>query len=305
MQRKLETRKAFNNSKALTEKAITVLTVYDYTTAKLMDTTEAIDCFLVGDSLGMVMLGYDSTVEVTMADMLHHVKAVRKGTQRSLLIADMPFGSVITSEEKALENITQMMQLGKADAVKIEGSTPHLLNIIEQATQHGIPVMGHLGLTPQSVNQTGGYKLQNKTLSGVEKLIEESLALQQAGVFAVVLEMVPAEVAELISQLLDIPTIGIGAGPYCDGQVLVVDDMLGKFTDLSPKFVRRYANLAETLSEAFKHFQTDVESRNFPNANEQYFFAKDQLPDLNELAHRYGIELESTGTVASTAYANA
>jgi 3-methyl-2-oxobutanoate hydroxymethyltransferase len=299
--------KILGTSEKLSNPRITVLTVYDYTTAKVMDSADCIDCFLVGDSLGMVMLGYNTTVQVTMADMLHHTKAVRRGTQKALLIADMPFGSTTTSEEKALENIQLMMQCGQADAVKIEGATAHLLNVIQKATEHGVPVMGHLGLTPQSVNQTGGYSVQGKTLPDVSKLIEDALALQKAGVFALVLEMVPTEVAELVSLLLDIPTIGIGAGQYCDGQVLVVDDMLGKFTDLSPKFVRQYLQLSTELPQAFQKFATDVRTQKFPSAQEQFYFPKPHINELAELALSYGIELESLSAqaIAPTTYANA
>jgi 3-methyl-2-oxobutanoate hydroxymethyltransferase len=271
--------------------AIVMLTAYDYSTAKILDQTGEVDCILVGDSLGMVMLGYPTTTQVTMDDMLHHVKAVRRGTQRALLLADMPFGSTFCDESSALMNMTRMVQEGGADAVKIEGASALTCRIIAQATQHGIPVVGHLGFTPQSVQTLGGFHLQAKTMDAVKQLITDALALQQAGVFALVLEMIPWQVAELLTAILDIPTVGIGAGQYCDGQVLVIDDFMGKFPDLKPRFVRQYLNVATQLTDAIHTFRSDIETHQFPASAETFSFPSAALADLEALSQSYGVLL--------------
>jgi 3-methyl-2-oxobutanoate hydroxymethyltransferase len=242
---------------------ITMLTAYDYATALALDDV-GIDAILVGDSLGMVVLGYDNTLPVTMEDMLHHCKAVARGARRALLIGDMPFMSYQVSVEKAVQNAGRFLQEAGMDAVKLEGGRERL-EAVQAIVSTGIPVMGHLGLTPQSVHQLGGFRAQGKTAAAGKRLLEDALLLEQAGCFSIVLESVPARLAALISQKLQIPTIGIGAGAACDGQVLVTHDLLGLFDRFTPKFVKRYANLrAETL-QAFSAFINEVKNKDFPS----------------------------------------
>lgn len=250
---------------------IAVVTAYDATTTKLVEQTESVDVILVGDSLGMVVLGYNDTVHVTMADMLHHTKAVSRGIQRCMLVADMPFMSVNIDPSSAKANVMQLLQDGGAHAVKIEGAAPTTLTLIRELSDIGISVMGHLGFTPQTVYALGGYKVQGKTDEAAQALIDQALALEAAGAFAIVLEMVPTELATLISQLVSVPTIGIGAGPHCDGQVLVIDDLLGRYGELSPRFVRRYADVGEATKAAIQQYAKDVVSRHFPNTESESF----------------------------------
>jgi 3-methyl-2-oxobutanoate hydroxymethyltransferase len=240
---------------------ITMLTAYDYTTAKLVDEA-GIPLILVGDSLGMVLLGYDSTIPVTMEDMLHHTKAVTRGTRNALVVGDMPFMTYY-NKKTALLNAARFIQEGGAQAVKLEGGAP-MAKIVRAIVDCGIPVMGHIGLTPQAVNQLGGYKVQGKTLEAARALVADALALQDAGAFAVVLEMVPAALAAHVSRQLEIPTIGIGAGPDCDGQVQVINDILGSFTDFVPKHAKQYANLAAATREAISAYHSDVSQGVFP-----------------------------------------
>lgn len=269
------------------QEKIVVLTCYDYSTAKCIDESGDIDCILVGDSLGMVMLGYADTTQVTMADMLHHTKAVKRGVKHALLVADMPYGSVTISQANALQNIQRLIAEGGAQAVKIEGASAYLCEVIRHATEHGIPVMGHLGFTPQSVQALGGYKVQGKTIEQAQKLLVDALALQQAGAFAIVLEMVPSEVASWISELLTIPTIGIGAGVGCDGQVLVIDDMLGRYADFQPKFSRRFAQLNTQITEAVSHYAKAVKESTFPNVSESFSFPEKESEALAKLKQAY------------------
>jgi len=240
---------------------IVMLTAYDYSTAKLADTA-GIPLLLVGDSLGKVMLGYDSEVRVTMDDMLHHTKAVTRGVSHALVVGDMPFMSYTISEEEAMRNAARLMQEGGAQAVKMEGAT--IAPTIRRLVDVGIPVMGHLGLTPQSINVIGGHKIQGKTREAAAKLLEDSLALERAGCFALVLELVPTPLAALISRKLTIPTIGIGAGPLCDGQVQVIHDLLGWYPDFNPKHARKYTDMAASLTTAFQEYMADVQSGTFP-----------------------------------------
>jgi 3-methyl-2-oxobutanoate hydroxymethyltransferase len=242
---------------------ITMLTAYDYTTAKLVDEA-GIPLILVGDSLGMVLLGYDSTVPVTIEDMLHHTRAVTRGTKNALVVGDMPFMTYY-SKKTALQNAARFIQEAGAQAVKLEGGVA-MASKVRAIVDCGIPVMGHIGLTPQSVNQLGGYKVQGKTLEAARALVEDALALQEAGAFAVVLEMVPAALAAHVTRQLEIPTIGIGAGADCDGQVQVINDILGSFTDFIPKHAKQYANLAAVTREAVSAYHNEVTQGVFPTA---------------------------------------
>lgn len=240
-----------------------MLTAYDYPTALAMDRA-GIDSILVGDSLGMVVLGYETTLPVTMDDMLHHCRAVARGAKHALLIGDMPFMSYQASTADAVRNAGRFLQEAGMDAVKLEGGEPRL-EAVRGIVGAGIPVMGHLGLTPQSVNQLGGFRAQGKTRLAAKSLLAEALMLQEAGCFSLVLEAVPGRLAEYVSQRLDIPTIGIGAGVGCDGQVLVTHDLLGLFDRFTPKFVRQYANLHAEIASAFEAYIDDVEAGQFPS----------------------------------------
>ena len=241
---------------------ITMLTAYDYPTALAMDKA-GVDSILVGDSLGMVVLGYENTLPVTMEEMLHHCRAVSRGAKTALLIGDMPFMSYQVSVEEATRNAGRFLQHGGMDAVKLEGGRERA-SAIRSIVSAGIPVMGHLGLTPQSVNQLGGFRAQGKTAIAAKRLVEDAIILEGAGCFSIVLESVPARLAELISKKISIPTIGIGAGVGCDGQVLVTHDLLGLFDRFTPKFVKKYANFHDEMQKAFGDFIEDVESKRFP-----------------------------------------
>ncbi|MCK4898605.1 MAG: 3-methyl-2-oxobutanoate hydroxymethyltransferase [Anaerolineales bacterium] len=241
---------------------ITMLTAYDYPTALAIDQA-GIDSILVGDSLRMVVLGYPNTLPVTMQDMLHHCQAVARGAQYAFLIGDMPFMSYQSSVQDALHNAGRFLQEAGMDAVKLEGGKERL-EVIQAIISAGIPVMGHLGLTPQSVHQLGGYRPQGRELPVARRLMEDALLLQEAGCFSIVLESIPARLATLISERLEIPTIGIGAGAGCDGQVLVTHDMLGIFDRFTPKFVKKYADLRSEMIHAFTAYKNDVEANAFP-----------------------------------------
>ncbi len=250
-------------SKKLANQMISMLTAYDYPTALAVDQS-GIDAILVGDSLGMVVLGYSNTLAVTMEEMLHHCKAVARGAKLALLIGDMPFLSYQTSTNDAVRNAGRFLQEAGMDAIKLEGGRTQI-PAVKAILSAGIPVMGHLGLTPQSVNQLGGFQPQARDAESAKRLFEDALLLQETGCFSIVLESIPAQLAEYVSQRLDIPTIGIGAGAGCDGQVLVIHDMLGLFERFTPKFVRKYANLHETLNEAISAYKQDIELHNFPS----------------------------------------
>lgn len=254
-------------------KLISCLTAYDFPTASLLDEV-GIDIVLVGDSLGTVLLGYDSTRPVTMRDMLHHTKAVSRAVKNSLVVSDMPFGSYESSPEKAIRNVQRLIKEGGASAVKLEGGKS-MAKTVATLVQKGIPVMGHVGLTPQSAESLGGYKVQGQTPEEAEKILEDARALDEAGVFAIVLECIPADLAKQITEEVSVPTIGIGAGPHCDGQVLVIHDLLGMLNGTRPRFVRAYADLRRSIREAVQQFKNDVLTRNFPSAKESYGTAKE------------------------------
>lgn len=257
---------------------ITMLTAYDYPTALAVERA-GIDAILVGDSLGMVVLGYPNTLPVTMEDMLHHARAVSRGAQYPLLIGDLPFMSYQVSVEQAVANAGRFLQEAGMDAVKLEGGIDRA-EAVRQIVAAGIPVMGHLGLTPQSVNQLGGFRPQARTSSAAKKLIDDAFALEEAGAFSVVLESVPARLAEWVSQKLSIPTIGIGAGLGCDGQVLVTHDLLGLFDRFTPKFVKQYASLHAVMADAFAGFKSDVEARKFPTDEHSVTIKEEQWQAL-------------------------
>jgi len=248
--------------KAAGEK-ITVLTAYDVSTARLIDAV-GIEVVLVGDSLGMVVLGYKSTVPVTMEEMLHHAKAVGRGVERALLVGDMPFMSYQSGEHEALVNAGRFLKEAGCDAVKVEGGI-EVCPVVRALVRAGIPVMGHIGLTPQTAGQLGGYKVQGKDVTSARRLLDEAWALEGAGAFAVVLECVPAQLAQLITREIGIPTIGIGAGVHCDGQVLVSHDLLGMFEKFVPSFVKAYANLAPQIKAAFTSYRDEVKGGSYPD----------------------------------------
>ncbi len=260
-QRKKVTTLTFRQKKERGE-VITMLTAYDYPTAMAMDKA-GVDSILVGDSLAMVVLGYENTLPVTMDEMLHHARAVARGAKSALLVGDMPFMSYQVSVEDAVRNAGRFLQNGGMDAVKLEGGRERA-DAVRAIVGAGIPVMGHLGLTPQSVHQLGGFRAQGKTAIAAKRLLEDAKILEDAGAFSLVLEAVPARLAEYISKQISIPTIGIGAGAGCDGQVLVTHDMLGLFERFTPKFVKQYANFHAEMSKAFTDYIDDVESRRFP-----------------------------------------
>jgi 3-methyl-2-oxobutanoate hydroxymethyltransferase len=254
---------------------ITMLTAYDYASAVLVDKAE-IDTILVGDSLGMVMLGYDGTVPVTMEEMLHHCRAVARGAKYALLIGDMPFMSYQTGRSTAVANAGRFLKEAHMEAVKLEGGV-EVVDTVQAVVRAGIPVMGHIGLTPQSVSKLGGYRVQGKTAEAAVQLLADAIALQDAGCFSIVLEAVPEAVARSISQKLRIPTIGIGAGVGCDGQVLVYHDILGMFDRLKPRFVKQYANLGQTIVEALSAYREDVHARAFPASEYTYEMPQEEL----------------------------
>ena len=263
LQRKTSAADCHSNSRK-----ITCLTAYDYPTARLLDEA-GVDVILVGDSLGMVVLGHDSTLPVTLADMLHHTCAVRRGTRRALVVADMPFGSYHSDTAESLRNAVRFVKEAGAEAVKVEGGERRL-ELIARLTEAEIPVMGHVGLTPQSVNALGGYRVQGKTPDAAEQLLRDARAVESSGAFAVVLEAVPRGLAAQITRDLRIPTIGIGAGPDCDGQILVLHDILGLTFNPTPKFARQYANVGEMISSAVREYCEDVRSGGFPSDAESY-----------------------------------
>lgn len=263
----------FKKAKQSGEK-ITMLTAYDYSTAKLEDTA-GVESILVGDSLGMVVLGYENTLSVTMEDMIHHSAAVARGAENALVVTDMPFMSYQTSVYDAVVNAGRLIKEGHADAVKLEGGVKfkeHIRAIVDAS----IPVMGHIGMTPQSVNAFGGFKVQGKSIEDAKRVIEDAKAVEEAGAFAVVLECVPAPLAEYITEILSIPTIGIGAGSSCDGQVLVYQDMLAMYSDFTPKFVKKFGNIGESMTASFKKYCEEVKSGEFP-ATEHTFKIDDEV----------------------------
>lgn len=261
----------FKEAKEKHEK-LTMLTAYDYSTAKLIDES-GVNSILVGDSLGMVCLGYEDTLSVTMEDMIHHTRAVSRGAKNALVVADMPFMSYQTSVYDAVVNAGRLMKEGRAQAVKLEGGK-EVVEQIRAIVNASIPVVAHIGLTPQSINAFGGFKVQGKSEEAAKRLLEEAKAVEEAGAFAVVLECVPAKLAEFISKKISIPTIGIGAGPGCDGQVLVYQDMLGMYSDFVPKFVKQYAKVGEVMKKAFEEYIKEVKDGVFPE--EKHTFKIDE-----------------------------
>ena len=250
------------------QEKIAMLTAYDYSTAKVLDEAE-IDGILVGDSLAMVALGYDNTYNITIDEMLIFIRAVARGAKNSFIIGDMPFMSYNLSTEQGLENASKMIKAG-ANAVKIEGCNDHILALTKRLVESGIPVLAHLGLTPQLLNILGGYKIQGKTAEQIEYILECAKKLEKAGAFAVVLELLPSESAEYITKNLNIPTIGIGAGINCDGQIVVTDDILGKFTDFAPKFVKKFADIHDIMLNGVRNYSKEVKDLEFPSKKESF-----------------------------------
>jgi 3-methyl-2-oxobutanoate hydroxymethyltransferase len=261
-------------------KPIVALTAYDYATARLVDEA-GVDIVLVGDSLAMVVLGHESTLPVTMEEMLHHTRATRRAVRRAMLVADMPFGSYQASLQEGISNATRFLKEAGAEAVKIEGGAQRV-ELVQELTNAEIPVMAHLGLTPQSVHKMGGYKVQGKTVPAIRKLIRDALALEAAGAFSLVLEGVPREVAQRVTAALKIPVIGIGAGPECDGQILVLHDLLNMTFAPPAKFVRRYADVGAVITKAVEDYSRDVRARSFPGEEESYHLRKEALEALDE-----------------------
>ncbi|KDR96148.1 ketopantoate hydroxymethyltransferase [Peptoclostridium litorale DSM 5388] len=257
---------------------ISMLTAYDYSTARLIDEA-GVDSILVGDSLGMVVLGYENTLQVTVDDIIHHCRAVSRGAKMALVIGDMPFLSYHISPQESVKNAGRIIQEGMAHAVKLEGGRD-IIDSVKAIVRAQIPVVGHLGLTPQSVNMLGGFKVQGREEDKAKKMIEDALMLQEAGVFCIVLECVPMQLAQLISERLDIPTIGIGAGSGCGGQVLVTQDMLGMYTDFTPKFVKQYANMKDDIISAVRGYIDELKSGRFPGKDHSFTMDEEKLKRL-------------------------
>ena len=267
----------FQRAKAEGRK-LAMLTAYDYSTAKLQDEA-GVDGILIGDSLGNVILGYEDTISVTMEDIIHHAAAVARGAAHALVVCDMPFLSYEVSVEEAVRNAGRLLKEGRAMAVKLEGGR-EVCPQVRAIVAAGIPVMGHLGLTPQSVNAFGGFKVQGKTEESARKLLDDALALEEAGAFAIVLECVPAALAALVTERIGVPTIGIGAGAGCDGQILVYQDMLGMFSDFTPKFARRFANVGEVMRKGFADYIDATRTGTFPSDDEAFHSGDDAVAKL-------------------------
>jgi 3-methyl-2-oxobutanoate hydroxymethyltransferase len=263
---------------------IVMLTAYDYPSARIADGS-GVDMILVGDSLGMVVLGYEDTIRVTLDDMLHHSRAAARGSERAMVVTDLPFMTYQASMEDAMRNAGRLLQEGGAQAVKLEGGV-HMAETVRRIVQVGIPVVGHIGLTPQSINQLGGYKVQGRTPEAAERLLEDAIALQQAGAFCVVLETIPAPLGELISRRLTIPTVGIGAGAGCDGQVLVWHDLLSYHTSFLPRHVPRhvkqYADVGEVMRKAIEEYAAEVRAGSFPTTKESFQMSPEALAELSK-----------------------
>ncbi|MBU1045125.1 MAG: 3-methyl-2-oxobutanoate hydroxymethyltransferase [Candidatus Omnitrophica bacterium] len=258
---------------------ISLLTAYDYPMACLLDEA-GIDIVLVGDSLGNVILGQDSTISVTMDEMIHHTKAVKNGIKKALLVADMPFMSYNVSIEQTIINAGKFLKQAGADAVKMEGANPAVLKMVKAVVDAGIPVMGHIGLTPQTAGALGGFKVQGKDAKAAKQILENALALEKAGCFSIVFECIPDALSALITKRISVPTLGIGAGPYCDGQVLVIHDMLGLTQGFTPKFVKKYADLAGIIKKAIGEFIQEVNSKQFPDKQHSFTIKPEELNDL-------------------------
>lgn len=261
-------------------KKITALTAYDYSSAKVLDAC-GIDMILVGDSLAMVAMGHENTLSVTVEEMLHYTKIVSRGVKRALIVADMPFMSCLPDENTALVNAGRFIKEAGANAVKIEGGTPQIVKTVKRCVESGIPVLGHLGFTPQFLQTLGGYNIQGKTGEAADKILNMAKELQSAGAFGIVLEMVPEESAKYITENLFVPTIGIGAGKYCSGQILVADDIFGKYENFTPKFARKYADIASITRNAVSNYISDVISGNFPSEAESFNINEEEKLKLN------------------------
>jgi 3-methyl-2-oxobutanoate hydroxymethyltransferase len=259
-------------------KKIVMLTAYDTPTASILSEC-GVDMILVGDSVGNSLLGYESTIPVTLNAVIHHCAAVARARPDALIVGDMPFMSYKVSEEQALENCARMLQEGGAEAVKIEGAG-RVASIVHSVVDAGIPVMGHIGLTPQSIFQVGGYRVQGRTADMAENLVKQAKSLEDAGAFSLVIELVPTETAKLITEAVSIPTIGIGAGPHCDGQVLVLWDMLGLFEDFKPKFVKKYTNIREVIKNAVKQYSDEVRNGTFPDTEHSFEMSEEETGRL-------------------------
>ncbi len=259
---------------------IPMITAYDYTSAQLVERA-GIPLILVGDSLGQVVLGYDSTVPVTMDEMVHHIKTVVRGTQRAHVVGDLPFLSYHADVSEAIRNAGRLLKEGGAQSVKLEGGRSQA-ETVSRIVESGIPVMGHIGLTPQAVNQLGGYRVQGRSLKDAVRLMEDARALEEAGAYAIVLECVPAQLAGMITERVGVPTIGIGAGAGCDGQVQVFHDMMGLYQDFVPKHARQYAQLGQTIIEATQNYVADVETEQFPDDSESFRLSDSVLEELSE-----------------------
>jgi 3-methyl-2-oxobutanoate hydroxymethyltransferase len=257
---------------------VVMLTAYDYPSARLAEEA-GVDMILVGDTLGMVVLGYDSTIPVTMEDMIHHTKAAVRGSERALVVGDMPFMSFQVNLEEAMRNAGRLLKETGCQAVKLEGGV-HMAETVRRLVQVGIPVVGHIGLTPQSVNQLSGFKVQGRTPEAAERLVDDAVALQQAGAFCVVLELIPAPLAKLISQRLRVPTIGIGAGAGCDGQVQVWHDILALYSQFVPKHAKQYAQIGDAIKMAIGEYVTEVRSGQFPTTKESFRMDEKVLQEL-------------------------
>jgi len=273
----MKTISTFQTLKDNNEK-IAMLTAYDYSTAQVLDKAE-IDAILVGDSLAMVALGYENTYNITIDEMLIFIKAVARGAKNSFIIGDMPFMSYNLSVEQGLENASKMIKAG-ANAVKLEGCNEHILTLVKRCVESGIPVLGHLGFTPQLMNTLGGHKIQGKTSDKIEAILESAKKLQEAGCFGIVLELMPADSAKYITENLKIPTIGIGGGKYCSGQIVVTDDILGKFTDFTPKFIKKFANLHDEVLKGVQKYKQEVKDGLFPSDKESFELNQEEKEKL-------------------------
>ena len=284
------TTKSIIEKKKRGEKIVTI-TAYDYSLAKLVDAC-GFDLVLVGDTLGMVMLGYQNTLSVTMDEMIHHTKAVSRGVSNALLVGDMPFLSYKVNKIEAVKNAGRFIQEGGAEAVKIEGGT-EICPTIKALIDADIEIMGHIGLTPQKIYRFGGYMVQGKTVESAKRLILDAINLQKEGVFSIVLESVPWQISKLITENIDIPTIGIGAGPYCDGQILVLHDMLGIFTEIKPKFVKYFGKLGDSISNALELYKSEVKNSSYPDLNHSYEYPGDDYKNVIKWVENVDLEKES------------
>ena len=284
------TTKSIIEKKKRGEKIVTI-TAYDYSLAKIVD-KRGFDLILVGDTLGMVMLGYQNTLSVTMDEMIHHTKAVSRGVSNALLVGDMPFLSYKVEKTEAVKNAGRFIQEGGAEAVKIEGGT-EICPTIKALIDADIEVMGHIGLTPQKIYRFGGYLVQGKTIATAKRLILDAFNLQNEGVFSIVLESVPWQIAKLITDNIDIPTIGIGAGPYCDGQILVLHDMLGIFTEIKPKFVKYFGKLGESITNALDLYKKEVKDSSYPDLNHSYEYQGDDYNKIIDWIESVDLKKES------------